>query len=544
MALDRVRGKNKISYLDVFDFLPETVLLIDPKNYNILDVNNAYLKKLGISRDKIIGRECFEVIHKKSRPCRGALEKCPLKETLRTGKANIVEHIHYDKQRKPYYIEVLTSLVKPSSGKRKVLLHLSRNVPLHNHLNKSIDDAGKRYLKCLKNLAMNDQLTGVYNYQYLMERLPVEVYRARRYNDPFSLAIIDIDYFKSINDIYGYQSGDLLLSDFSNYIKKQLRQSDILTRYSGEEFIILMPKTGKLDTLFFTNRLLTNISGKIFRIKKVNIKLKVSIGTATFSEDGRCDSAHRLLNALDQALRRAKDTGGNRAIDYSDLYKEKKVADKKINTYDEVSILKRKVKNLSDSVDRVVLESIYAFAKSLEARDYYTAEHAEEMVSLVLRLGVELGLSKEMLNNLEKGAMLHDIGKIGISDAILRKKSKLTHQEYRVIKNHPKIGAEIIRAIHFLKEVVPVVLHHHEKWNGKGYPSGLKEREIPLLARIVSITDAYQALISDRPYRKAFSKKKAHQILKNEAGISYDKDIVDVLIKMETRRNSKSAKKH
>ncbi|MBU1090899.1 MAG: HD domain-containing protein, partial [Candidatus Omnitrophica bacterium] len=99
-------------------------------------------------------------------------------------------------------------------------------------------------------------------------------------------------------------------------------------------------------------------------------------------------------------------------------------------------------------------------------------------------------------------------------------------------------------AILFLKEVVPVVLHHHEKWNGKGYHSGIKESEIPLLARIVSIADAYQALISDRPYRKAFSKKKAHQILKNETGISYDKDIVDVLIKMETRRNSKSAKKH
>jgi len=141
-----------------------------------------------------------------------------------------------------------------------------------------------------------------------------------------------------------------------------------------------------------------------------------------------------------------------------------------------------------------------------------------------------------MLENLERGAMLHDIGKIGISDSILRKKAKLTAEEYRIIKTHPKIGAEIIRAVHFLRDVVPVVLYHHERWDGKGYPSGLKEREIPLLARIVSIADAYQALISDRPYRKAFSKKEALEILKNEAGTHFDKDLVDVLINSESRQ--------
>jgi putative nucleotidyltransferase with HDIG domain len=259
------------------------------------------------------------------------------------------------------------------------------------------------------------------------------------------------------------------------------------------------------------------------------------MGIVTLSSDEYCDTYDKLLSAADKALQRAKESGSNAVFTYSDLYKDKKEATRKISPYEEVNVLKRKISRLSERVDRVALESMYAFSKSMEARDYYTAEHAEEMVSLVLKIGKEIGLSKEMLNNLERGATLHDIGKIGISDSILRKKSKLTPEEYEIIKMHPKIGAEIIRAIHFLKEVVPVVLHHHERWDGKGYPSGLKAREIPLLARVVCIADVYQALISDRPYRKAYSKKEALEILKKEAGTHFDKDLVDILIRLESK---------
>jgi len=201
-----------------------------------------------------------------------------------------------------------------------------------------------------------------------------------------------------------------------------------------------------------------------------------------------------------------------------------------------VDVLKRKISKLGQRVDQAVLESMYAFSKSLEARDYYTAEHADRMISIAVALGKKLGLSKQSLNNLEKSAVLHDIGKIGISDVILRKKGKLSPEEYKIIKTHPQIGAEIIRAVHFLKDVVPIVLHHHERLDGLGYPSGLKNGEIPLSARIIAIADAYQALTSDRPYRKAYSKKKALEILQKEAGLHFDKKIVDALIEIEKRK--------
>jgi len=526
---------NNVDYLDIFNSLSDRAFIIDPKDYTILDVNKAYLKKEGLTKKDVIGRKCYEITHKKFSPCKGAFEKCPLKESLKTHKAATAEHVHYDKNNNPYYVDVITSFTKGLSGKKELILYICRASPLIKNFNKVISEKSKRYITQLKNLAIKDPLTGIYNYSYLMERLSIEVYRSKRYNYPFSFALIDIDYFKSINEVYGHSTGDRLLAEFANLIRSSLRKSDLLARYGGEEFAILMTHTDKLGAQYLANRLITTLTSHVFKIEKAEVRLKMCIGIATLSSDEYCDTYDKLLYAADKALQRAKELGSNVVITYSDLYKDKKQITHKLSPYEEVNVLKRKIGKLSERVDRVVLESMYAFSKSMEARDYYTAEHAEEMVAIVLRIGKEIGLSKEMLSNLERGATLHDIGKIGISDTILLKKSKLTPEEYDVIKMHPKIGAEIIRAIHFLKDVVPVVLHHHESWDGKGYPSGLKAREIPLLARIVGIADAYQALISDRPYRKAYTKKEALEILKKEAGVHFDKDLVDILVRLESK---------
>ncbi len=530
---------NGIDYLSVFDTLPDMIILIDPKDYTLVDANAAYLRKEGISKKDIIGKKCYEITHKRSSPCRGPQEACPLKKTLKTHRMTRVEHIHYDKNNNPYYVEVITSLLKSRWHKKKVILHISRPGPLVKKFNEIVSKKSQGYLTQLRNLAMKDPLTGVYNYRYLMERLPVEIYHIKRYDSPLSLTVLDIDYFKSINDAYGHQVGDKVLVEFTGFLKKLLRQSDMLARYGGEEFIILMPHTNRLDAQAAGNRLINKLSSHIFKIDGLIIKLKVSMGLATFSLEANCDTQDKLLNAADEALQRAKDSGGNTAVSCSELYKDKKKVSRKFSPYEEVNILKRKIQKLGERVDHVILESIYAFSKSLEARDYYTAEHAEKMVSVALKVGREIGLSEDMLNNLERGSMLHDIGKIGISDSIVRKKAKLSPEEYMMIKLHPKIGAEIIRSIHFLKDVVPIVLHHHERWDGNGYPSGLKGKEIPLVARIVAICDAYQALISDRPYRKAYSKKEALKILKKEAGIHFDKDLVNILVKLESKPDNK-----
>lgn len=202
----------------------------------------------------------------------------------------------------------------------------------------------------------------------------------------------------------------------------------------------------------------------------------------------------------------------------------------------EINDLKRKLKRAGKKLDVALLEFIYAFSKAIEARDYYTGKHAEKMIDIVRRIGLELGLAKKDIANLEHAAVLHDLGKIGIDDKILRKKGRLTKKEYREIKKHPRIGADIIRSIHFLKDVVPLILYHHERYDGKGYASGLKGKNIPIGARVLAIADVYQALISDRPYRKAYTKREALDIIKKASGTQFDPAIVRALLKSLTSK--------
>ncbi len=194
----------------------------------------------------------------------------------------------------------------------------------------------------------------------------------------------------------------------------------------------------------------------------------------------------------------------------------------------ENKILKKRLKSYQagKDVNQLIWDSIYALANATDARDHYTGEHSKKMVSIVKEVGRKLGLEKKDVINLERAAVLHDLGKIGISDSILRKKGRLTKKEYEEIKRHPVIGAEIIRSIHFLKDVVPLILHHHERFDGSGYASGLKGGNIPVGARVLAVADVYQALISDRPYRRAYPKRTAIKIIREGSGTEFDPEVV------------------
>jgi putative nucleotidyltransferase with HDIG domain len=189
------------------------------------------------------------------------------------------------------------------------------------------------------------------------------------------------------------------------------------------------------------------------------------------------------------------------------------------------------------------IEAVYALAHTVGAKNAYTEQHSEEMVKLSTELSRKLNLSDQEIEDIKHGAMLHDIGKLGISEKILLKRGKLTNKEFGIIKKHPQIGADIIRPVHFLKDVVPIILHHHERYDGYGYGAKLKGEEIPIGARIVAVVDVYQALVSNRPYRKAYSKREALKIIKDESGTHFDPKIVTAFMEIVTKRKSKRAKK-
>lgn len=390
----------------------------------------------------------------------------------------------------------------------------------------------------LKELSLKDPLTGLYNYRYLIERLSSEFKRAKRYILPLSVIMLDVDYFKSINEVYGHQYGDCILQEFSDYLRSCMRTNDVVARYGGEEFLIVMPDTYKEGAIVFGERLLEASRDYVFDPKGKALRLRISVGVASFPEDAM-ETPSGLLGAVDKALREAKDRGGNTLIPYQSISHKEMKEILQDGGKENVAKLKKRLSKMENRTNQILLESIFAFAKAVEIKDYYTGKHSESMVSIVTEIGKELRLSLEEIEGVQHAAILHDLGKIGIQDKILHKRSALTEKEKEKIKRHPEIGAEIVRNIHFLKEMVPMILYHHERFDGFGYSAGLKGKEIPLGARIIAIADVYQALISDRPYRRACTKEEALKIIEEGAGTQFDPEIVDVFLKTMRKEDEK-----
>ena len=387
----------------------------------------------------------------------------------------------------------------------------------------------KNLLSKLEDFSLKDSHTGLYNYRYLMERLASELKLARRYVLPLSVIMMDIDYFKAFNDVYGHQYGDFVLKELAQYLVKFSRGSDIVFRYGGEEFIILLPDTNKQGAVMFGERLLDRIKQHIFDLEGKEIKLKISMGIASFPEDG-VETTADLIGAVDKALTHAKETGGNRFCPYKKPGKKGTKTIVKGSEKENINKVKEKLFKMAKRGEGSLVESIYTFAKVVRARDYHRGKNKEDLVSVVIKIGEKLNLCCEEIENLKHAVVLHDLGKIGISNKILGKRKKLTGIEYKRIKKHPQIGAEIIRPIHFLNGIIPIILYHHERFDGLGYSAGLRAEEIPLGARIIAVVDVYQALTADRPYRKAYNRKEALEIISEGSGTQFDPKIVEIFI--------------
>ncbi len=391
----------------------------------------------------------------------------------------------------------------------------------------------KRVEERLKKLALKDTLTGLYNHQYLKEIIEPEFYRARRYAHALSVIMLDIDYFKSVNDLYGHDFGDIVLKQFAEYLRKTVRKYDTVIRFGGEEFIIISPSVEMPRAQMMAQRILDAAGLYNFGNKEHLVKLKLSVAVSSYP-DGKIGRGMDLVNAADRILAKVKEAGGNKVFSEYEISGKKSVIPKGVELTD-VRFLKEKIEKLNRSGKQSLMEFISAFAKTIELKDHYTGEHVENTVHYSTELAKKLHLAQEDIDNIREASVLHDLGKIGVSDKILLKKSKLTKKETEMIKRHPQIAADIIRPIQFMHDIIPLILYHHERWDGKGYPAGLKGEEIPVGARIIAVADVYQALTSNRPYRKAFPKKDAVKMIKKGAGTQFDPNIADIFLRMITK---------
>jgi diguanylate cyclase (GGDEF)-like protein len=382
--------------------------------------------------------------------------------------------------------------------------------------------------KRIKEIILVDPLTGCYNWRYFMHRARQELSRARRHLHNMSFVAVDIDYFRQINELYGSDIADCVIKELVNLLKKSLRDEDVLTRWREDEFFIILPFLARENAYQVASRLKDKISLHKFKYKKFSINIKVSLGVVSFPGDN-VYNAKDIINALHECLTISKKKGGNRVILYAPHQHAQFVKEKKGAGFD---VFKTKIEKLNTLLTRDLLEMIYGFARAIEAKDYYTGRHVEYTSMIAEKIAQELNLPPSEIENIKHAAVLHDLGKVGISESILSKEGKLTEKEKEIIKNHPWTAAEILREIHALRGAIPAILYHHERYDGKGYPLGLRGEEIPLSARIVALADVYQALVSDRPYRKAFSKNKAIEIIKEETGNHFDPKITKVFLKI------------
>jgi diguanylate cyclase (GGDEF)-like protein/PAS domain S-box-containing protein len=392
---------------------------------------------------------------------------------------------------------------------------------------KKFESELKRLNKELEQLALKDPHTGLYNYRFLNEALEVNFSRAERNFASLSLIMMDLDYFKSVNDVYGHVFGDLILRQLAVRLNKIVRPYDVLIRYGGEEFIIISPDTNRAGGLALAKRILDGINLTSFGDRSHQIKLKLSLAVTAYPEDGILKGME-LVDLADQILNRAKEAGGNRVFSSLDTKRESV----RIQGTTNVNLLKNKINRLNARANQSLIEATLAFAKTIELKDHDTGNHVERTVHYATEISRKLRLSREQIRIVEQAAMLHDLGKVGISDEILRKPSKLSRAEFEEMKRHPQIGVDIIRPIQSLHPIIPAILYHHERWDGQGYPYGFEKERIPLLARIISIADVYEALVSDRPYRKAYSKREAIRIIKKSSGTQFDPDVVKTFLQV------------
>jgi diguanylate cyclase (GGDEF)-like protein len=377
----------------------------------------------------------------------------------------------------------------------------------------------KEHIEGLKMLANEDGLTRLYNHRYFHEVLKKRITASEQDKKSISLIFIDIDNFKHYNDLYGHQKGDEVLKLIGELIKKAIRDGDIAARYGGEEFAIIMPNTSEKDAVLVAETIRLLIQNTYFEGEEnqPNGKITASIGLSTFPDKAKSDID--LIKSADDALYRAKFFNKNRIETYTSVLDE----------------LKKDI----DKEDIDITTSIKTLISIINAKDRYTYGHVERVVIYCRLIADKLNLSEEDRKNLIYGAYMHDIGKIDISKDILNKRMPLEKEEWELLKQHPENGVAIVNTVEALKNVVPIILHHHEKYDGKGYPCSLKGEDIPYLARVLTVADSFDAMTSNRPYNKRKTYEEAVEELKRCSGTQFDPQIAEVFCEVILENSSK-----
>ena len=359
--------------------------------------------------------------------------------------------------------------------------------------------------------ADRDPVTGLLNHRAFHQRLQTGIEHARKEGSLLSLAMIDMNNFKLFNDTYGHLAGDQVLRQVSEALLIECPTDALLARYGGDEYAIATPGYGEEELVHLAERIRDRLLQTGFIDPSgTKVPIALAFGIACFPEDAH--HRHDLINVADGNLYDAKHSeGGIRGASASQRENRELKAHASFETLD-------------------------ALVSAVDNKDRYTRKHSEDVTEYALWIAEEVGFSEEAKRAVRRAGLLHDVGKIGVPDAILRKPGRLTPEEFEIVQRHPRLGELIVSAIPGMEDIVDGVRAHHERWDGAGYPDALTGEAIPLMGRILAVADAYSAMTTDRPYRKGMDHAEAVRRIEAGVGTQFDPTLAEHFLTAARRR--------
>ncbi|AVQ38577.1 diguanylate cyclase [Clostridium botulinum] len=459
---------SEYNFRNIFESSSDPILIT--LDNEIIDCNLAMIELLGYDSKS-------SILHKN--PVQFSPEKQPNGESSKEKALEVYKITMKNRKHKfEWWFKRVDGTLLPVEVMMTTILHNGKKV--FHSLCRDIRER-KQMENKLEYLSYHDQLTGLYNRRFFEKELKrLDVGK----NLPLTIVMADVNGLKLVNDSFGHAAGDELLEKVSEVIKKGCRSNDIIARLGGDEFVILLPKT----YIYETEQIVKNINALALKETVSAVNISISFGYGTKKKEGE---------KIEEILKKAEDY----------MYKKK--------LFESPSMRGK---------------TIGAIINTLHEKNKREEEHSHRVSMLCQDMGHALGLTESETEELKTIGLLHDIGKIAIEENILNKREELTEDEWQEIKRHPEIGYRILNTVNDMLEIAEYVLYHHERWDGKGYPKGLKGEEIPLQSRIITIVDAYDAMTSQRSYRNALQEEIAIEELKINSGTQFDPELVRIFI--------------